>query len=245
MTESKWNGFKRLDFDFIGRETIVVFADETNRTDKWLLKTEYFDAFPETELALIARGYNLVYLKNITRWGNIDDFEKKFLLSKFLTKEYGFRPSCATVGMSCGGLHAVYLAAKHPEMVSVMYLDAPVLNLLSCPSYMGLPPKTKEIGENFWTEFYEAKGITRSELICRRDHPIDMAHVLLEHKIPIILVSGDSDQTVPYCENGALLEKLYRENSGEIEVYIKKDGDHHPHGLPDVSKVVEFIERYY
>ena len=191
------------------------------------------------------RGYNLVYLKNITRWGHSEDFEKKFRLSQFLTKEYGFLPTCATVGMSCGGLHSVYLAAKYPQMVSVMYLDAPVLNLLSCPAYMGLPPASKEAGENFWNEFYGARGISRSELICRRDHPIDMAHILLEHKIPIILVSGDSDKTVPYVENGALLETYYKENGGEIEVHIKKGGDHHPHGLQDVRIIADFIEKRY
>ena len=245
MKQSEWNGLKRFDFDFEGRETTVVFAEEENRTDKWLLKAEYFDAFPETELALMRQGYNLVYLKNTTRWGHSDDYEKKFALSKFLTREFGFCASCATVGMSCGGLHSVYLAAAHPEMVSVMYLDAPVMNLLSCPAYTGLPPSSKEVGESFWNEFYAAKGISRSELICRRDHPIDMAHVLLQHKIPIILVSGDSDKTVPYCENGALLEKYYKENGGEIEVYMKKGGDHHPHGLPDISPVVDFIRRHY
>ncbi len=245
MKQSEWNGFKRFDFDFEGRETTVVFAEEENRTDKWLLKAEYFDAFPETELALMHQGYNLVYLKNTTRWGHSNDYEKKFALSKFLTREFGFCASCAAVGMSCGGLHSVYLAAAHPEMVSVMYLDAPVMNLLSCPAYMGLPPSSKEAGESFWNEFYAAKGISRSELICRRDHPIDMAYILLQHKIPIILVSGDSDKTVPYCENGALLEKYYKENGGEIEVYMKRGGDHHPHGLPDISPVVDFIRRHY
>ena len=40
--------------------------------------------------------------------------------------------------MSCGGMHAVYIAAKYPEYVSLLYLDAPVLNLLSCPCGIGV-----------------------------------------------------------------------------------------------------------
>ena len=58
------------------------------------------------------------------------------------------------------------------------------------------------------------------------------------------MVSGDWDQTVPYCENGVFLEKAYKEAGVEIEVYIKPNGDHHPHGLPDNSPIVDFIVRH-
>ena len=69
-------------------------------------------------------------------------------------------------------------------------------------------------------------------------------HILLENNIPIILVSGDSDRTVPYCENGALLEKYYKENGGTIEVHIKKNADHHPHGLDNCEIIADFIENH-
>ena len=50
-----------------------------------------------------------------------------------------------------------------------------------------------------------------------------------------------------YIENKDIdsLEKYYKENGGEIEVYMKRGGDHHPHGLPDISPVVDFIRRHY
>lgn len=41
------------------------------------------------------------------------------------------------IGMSCGGLQAVKQAARHPGMVSLLYPDAPVINLLSCPFGLG------------------------------------------------------------------------------------------------------------
>ena len=245
MTESTWNGFKRIDFTFQGRDVIVVFAHEENRTKKWMLKTEYFDAFPETEIALLNRGYNLVYLKNLHRIGKEEDYEKKYELSKFLTKEYGFSPKCVPIGMSCGGLHAVHLAARHPEMIACMYLDAPVMNLLSWPLLLGNPGRTAESPVLGAVEFYEATGMTISEAICYRGHPMDKMPELLQNHIPIILVSGDCDTIVHYEENGALLEKYYKENGGIIEVHIKPGGDHHPHGLPDVTPVVDFIAKYY
>ncbi len=52
MTESLYNGYRRVDFIFEGRETLIVFPKEENKTNKWMLKTEYFDAFPELEIAI-------------------------------------------------------------------------------------------------------------------------------------------------------------------------------------------------
>ena len=140
--------------------------------------------------------------------------------------------------MSCGGLIGTKFAAKYPQKVSCLYIDAPVLNLLSCPADMG-------IGEGgMFEEFTNATGITKSQLICHREHPIDKMHILLENGLPVILVAGDSDSIVPYCENGAILEKFYKENGGEIEVYIKPGCGHHPHGLEDTTPIINFVMKH-
>ena len=74
--------------------------------------------------------------------------------------------------------------------------------------------------------------------------PLDKLPALVANKIPVVMVSGDSDGTVPYCENGALLEEAYKDASVDIEVYIKPGGDHHPHGLADSKLVLDFIMRH-
>ena len=61
--ESVWNGFKRIDFEFEGREAILVFPHIPNEGKNWLFKTEYFDAFPEFEIEMIKRGWHLAYIK--------------------------------------------------------------------------------------------------------------------------------------------------------------------------------------
>jgi len=142
------------------------------------------------------------------------------------------------VGMSCGGLIGTKFAAKYPECVSALYLDAPVMNFLSCPAGLGVA------GNSLYEEFYQATGITVSALLNYREHPIDKKHLLLENKIPVVMVYGDSDTVVPYVENGAVLEKYYKENGGVIEVYGKEGCGHHPHGLPDNTPIVNFVEKY-
>lgn len=238
MTESIWNGFKRIDFEFDGKHAILVFPHEANENKNWMLKTEYFDAFPEFEIQMLDRGWHLAYVANVTRWCLDEDLDRKARFAEYLAKEFGLYKKCLPVGMSCGGLIGTKFAARYPEYVSALYIDAPVMNFLSCPAGVGTA------GGDMFPEFENAMGISLPELINYREHPIDKKHLLLENNIPIIMVYGDSDDVVPYCENGALLEKYYRENGGVIFTYGKEGCGHHPHGLEDNTPIIEFAEKY-
>ena len=238
MTETRYNGFKRIDFEFEGMDAVLVVPETPNENKNWLLKTEYFEAFPDFQVQMLHRGWHLAYVKNVTRWCLEEDLDRKKRFVDYLRKEYGLYEKCVPVGMSCGGLIGTKFAAKYPQCVSALYLDAPVMNFLSCPAGLG-------VAENaLYDEFRNATGITVSELLNYREHPIDKKHLLLENKIPVVMVYGDSDTVVPYVENGAILEKYYKENGGVIEVYGKEGCGHHPHGLPDNTPVIEFVEKY-
>ena len=64
---------------------------------------------------------------------------------------------------------------------------------------------------------------------------------LIENRIPVVLVYGDSDPVVPYHENGALLEAAYRAAGAPIVTYGKAGCAHHPHGLENPAPIVDFI----
>lgn len=236
MNKIEWAGFSGVEFEFLGLPAKVI-SPNCEPNGKWAIKTEYFDAFPDTEKELLNRGWHIAYNQNENRWAEPEDIRRKGEFIKFVSEEFGLDKKCAVVGMSCGGLYGARLACAYPELISVLYLDAPVLNLLSCPGALGL-------GTFSYEEYFQATGRTISEMLSYREHPIDKMDILLKNNIPIVLVSGDSDKTVPYCENGAILEKYYRENGGTIEVHIKNGCDHHPHGLEDVSIVADFMEKF-
>lgn len=238
MVESIWNGFKRIDFDFMDRKAVLIFPEEENRCNKWLLKTEYFDAFPKLEIEMVKRGWHLAYVSNVTRWCLDEDLDIKKAFAEYLIKEYGLAQKCVPVGMSCGGMIAVKFAAKYPEHIASLYLDAPVMNLLSCPCGLG------EAGDDMYQEFCNATGMTVKELLNYREHPVDKVPVLLAHKIPVILVYGKDDMIVPYDENGAVFERYYTDNGGVLEVIGKENCGHHPHGLEDSTPIVEFILKH-
>ena len=137
-------------------------------------------------------------------------------------------------------MHAVYFAAEHPDRVAALYLDAPVLNLLSCPCAIGLSED-----KSMYEEFVEHTGKTMSDMINYRNHPIDRVEELIRANIPVCLICGDSDITVPYLENGAVLAERYRNTDIPFLEILKAGCGHHPHGLNDNLPLTTFILQHY
>lgn len=233
-------GYKVKEFEFEGKGAIIAFADEKNRTDKWLFKTEYFGAFPNMETEMLKRGYNVAHVDNETRWCRDTDTERQIRFAEFLEQEYKFNKKCVPVGMSCGGMQGIFFAAKVPDRVAALYLDAPVINFLSCPGGVG-----RELTTIDYEEFHRGRGMSLSELLSFRNHPLDRFDELCGANIPIMLVCGDSDDTVPFNENGKLLYDYYKKHGKTITLILKKGADHHPHGLDDNSPIIDFIQKYY
>ncbi len=236
-----WNGFECKEFEFEKYAAKVILPKNHTVKNAVALKTTYFNAFPETEIMLLEKGMLLCHIACDGRWGKKSDVDRMARFVRLVAEEYCTAPRCVPVGMSCGGLMAVQLAAKHPETVACLYLDAPVMNLMSCPCGFGVAVSD----ESNLAEIESELGIKNlSELICYRDMPMHNIPALVEKRIPVVMVAGDSDEIVPYCENGIMLEKAYAENGVEIETYVKEGCNHHPHGLDDPLPVVEFILKH-
>lgn len=238
----QWNGFNAEEFIFENHEAIIVEPVKVVDKCALILKTEYWNAFPETEIKLLEKGHYLCYIKNDNRWGTDADIDRKARFVKFCEEKYGINSGCVPVGMSCGGIFAVKFASKYPELISSIYIDSPVINYMSCPCGFGIGERIDD--ENF-SEILGALNMESiSELICYRETPQDKIPQLVKNKIPVIMVIGDSDTIVPYTENGILIEKAYKENSLPLDLFVKPGCNHHPHGLDDPNPVVECIEKY-
>ena len=233
----EWHSGYQIQTDIVdGRKVQIAIPKEPN--GKWALKTEYFDEFPAVQTKLLEMGYYIAHIKNKTRWHHWSDTDARAKLSEYMAEKFQVQKKCVIIGMSCGGMQGIYFAAKYPELVSCMYLDAPVVNFLSCPMGIG-------VGVPHCLEEFEKKtGMNLSALINYRDHPFDHIPKLVQNNIPIILVCGDSDQVVPYEENGKHIYDRYVENHCIIEAIIKKGCDHHPHSLEDNTPIIDFILRY-
>ena len=232
-----WEGFSGIRFEFEGTPAMLI-RPKCHPNGKWAYKTEYFGAFPAVEKELLCRGYHLLFDKNQNRWGEPYDLARKLRFMEWAPREFGLDERCTMVGMSCGGMYAIKLAALAPQKVNCLYLDAPVINFLSCPFALGSAIEAVK------DEYIRLTGRDLKQMLSYRDHPLDKFGILTESKIPIILIAGGSDRIVPYEENGALLEAHYRKCGCEIEVHVKPGCDHHPHGLDDPKIIADFIDRH-
>ena len=243
MSYENWNGFNLEHKEIFGRDAIIVYPKEGTANGKWALKTEYFGAFPDAEIKLLEKGYHIAHIATKTRWFIEEDNEAKKALADYMHETLGLSRRCAIVGMSCGGMQGIYFGAKYPYLVSCMYLDAPVVDLLSVVFGLGKTSTCRDL-PGFQAQYTRDKGMTLADTISYREHPLDYIPKLTEYGIPVVLVSGDSDTVVCYEENGLFLQKAYEKAEIPLEVYIKKGGDHHPHGLDDNTPIVDFILKY-
>ena len=235
--------YKSVEFKFEDTDAYIVFPNG-ERNGRWSLKTEYPEAFPDTERELLTRGYCVAFLETENRWGRDMDLARKSRFVKFLSKEYGLESKCVPIGMSCGGLIAIKFAAKYPDCVACIYIDAPVVNYMSCPCGFGVGEALD--GGKGIAEILSALNLdSLSELFCYTDMPKDNLPLLIKNRIPAVMVAGDSDRIVPYCENGLAVQRAYEKTDIPFEVYIKPGCDHHPHGLDDVTPIADFIDRNY
>lgn len=239
MENLLWNDFKLEEFYFEGRTSWIIYP-HCEMNGKLMLKTEYISAFPNFEIEMLKKGYCLCGMSHYTRWA--PDYETNIMAKfvKFVAEKLNLCEKCILIGMSCGGLQAVRFAELYPELAAVMYLDAPVLNILSMA---GLGEA--EFNPEFWRELVATYGFSKSTVINFRKSPIDNMKVLAENKIPVIMLYGNNDNVVIYEENGKVLEEFYRQNNLPIKVISKSMSGHHPHGLPkDPTPIIEFVERY-
>lgn len=229
-------GFERIDFTFQGREAILVLPNKENEKKEWMLKTEYFGAFPKFEADMLAKGYYLAYLKNNNRWGTDEDQRAKRDFAEFLHKKYGLNRKCVCVGMSCGGFHAVNFASRYPSYVSLLYLDAPLLSFYGWSEEFG--------NKRSWIEEQKkAYGFkTEAEVYVYSDLPIHRLHTLTENNIPVALVYGGSDTVVDPHTNAEILKEYYELQGAPIKSWCKPECDHHPHGFEDNTELIDYIE---
>jgi pimeloyl-ACP methyl ester carboxylesterase len=198
---------------------------------------EFFGHEPQTDLALLERGYHVVYVGAQDMFGAPAAME---IWEKFhgLLANAGLGGKIVLIGMSRGGLYCYNWAALHPETVSVLYGDAPVCDFKSWPGGKGRGSTTK--GD--WEALLKAYGFKdEAEALAYKKNPVDNLAPLAKAGIPIIHVVGQADTDVPVADNTDIVEKRYKELGGTIQVIRKAGVGHHPHSLPNPEPIVDFI----
>ena len=235
---SSFSGYRQVDFAMPGgRRCTVVRPYVTAAGRPYVWRGEFFGHEPQTDLALLERGYHAVYVGAQDMYGSPAAMKIWGQFHKLLA-DAGLTGKIVLIGMSRRGLYCYHWAALHPETVSVLYGDAPVCDFKSWPGGKGRNSTTR----NEWTGLmrtYDFKD--EAEALAYTKNPVDNLAPLAKAGIPIIHVVGQADTDVPVAENTDIVEKRYKELGGTIEVIRKNGVGHHPHSLPNPQPIVDFI----
>ena len=238
--KTAWNGYDKYDFEVDGRPVLVVVPKETAPGRPWVWHGEFFGHKPKPDIALLGKGFHIVYMNAPNLLGSPQAVQHWNALHKELTTVYGLSQKPALVGLSRGGLYCYNWAVANPTKVSCIYADAPVCDFKSWPGGKG-KGKGDPTNWSYVLKLWNFKD--EAAALAYRGNPVDSLASLAKQKVPLLHVFGDADDVVPWDENTALIEERYKALGGPITLIRKPGIGHHPHGLEDSTPIVEFIEK--
>ena len=239
LKTSEWNGLRRFDFTWDGRNAIIVVPDRP-LPQRWCLwRARFFGAFPYLDMELLRRGWYLIHIDIADLYGApvaVGHWNAFYSL----LQQLGFQKKMAIEAMSRGGLIAYNWAKANPEKVACLYVDAPVCDIRSWPAGWGTGQGSRED----WERCKRVYGLTDETARTFTGNPVDGLEPLAKAGVPVLHVCGDEDPVVPYTENTALLCTRYQALGGTTAEIIKKRIGHHPHCLENPEPIVRFVEHH-
>ena len=235
--ESDYHGFKCLDFKFEGHDAKIVFPEKAEINRHWIWRARFWGHEPQTEIALLQKGFHVVYVDGAEYCGNQEAVVLWNHFYDYLISKYQLNSKAVLEGFSRGGLYIYNWGSENVGKVACIYADAPVCDIRSWPG-----GKWKGVGSpDDWKAHLLAYHLTEESVKEFKGMPIYNARKLAEAHVPAIHVCGAKDEVVPMEENTDVLVKTYRQAGGQIEVIVKEGIGHHPHSLKDPAPIVRFI----
>ncbi len=235
---SEWNGFDRFDFEVDGKPVLVVAPKAAASGNPWVWHGEFFGHKPAPDIALLQRGFHIVYMSVPNMLGAPKAVAHWNKLHEELTTKHGLAKKAALVGLSRGGLYCFNWATANPDKVACIYADAAVCDFKSWPGGKG---KGKGSPQD-WKLVLEHYGFANDqEAMDYKGNPIDSLVPLAKAGVPLLHVYGDADDVVPSDENTGIVAERYMAMGGSITLIPKPGVGHHPHGLEDSTPIIEFI----
>ena len=239
--KSQWNGFDRYDFP-VGRKNVLVVVPKVAAAGKpWVWHGEFFGHKPAPDIALLGKGFHIVYLSVQNQLGSPEAVGHWNQCYEELTGKYGLGKKAALVGLSRGGLYCYNWAIANPTKVACLYGDAPVCDFKSWPGGKG---KGKGSKGDWALTMKVYRFANEAEALAYKGNPVDNLKPLADAKVPLLHIYGDADDVVPWDENTGVIAERYKKLGGDITLIGKKGVGHHPHGLEDSTPIVEFILKH-
>ncbi len=237
---SSFYGYKCATFIMNGRECKVVAPKWTAAGRPWMWRARFWGHEPQTDIALLERGFHLVYFDASELLGNEEAIKDWNSFYDLLTKA-GLDKKAVMEGMSRGGIYVFNWAAVNPDKVAAVYVDNPLLNTSSWALGIikaGGPKDMLDLVDVFKKDY---NLTTENDMKNFKNNPVDKVKQIVKGKYPILILCADDDEIVNPANNTLLFEKEIKELSGNITVIHKPGFKHHPHSLPNPTPIVDFL----
>jgi predicted esterase len=184
----------------------------------------YFEAFMKAGIGIA--GYDLGEVRGAPA------STAKFTLFYEEMVKRGYSAKPILLGQSRGGIMTLAWAFRNPDKVRAWVGIYPVCNLASWPL------------KNSKAQTLADFGMPENELVAKlsKFNPVDNLKGLLENKVPMFVVHGDSDVVVPYELNTGILKERYTAGGGQISVKVIP-GEGHKVGPSffECQELVDFV----
>lgn len=230
-------GYACAGFSFRGRDCKIVQPKYAAAGHPWVWRARFWGHEPQTDIALLERGYHIVYCDVAELFGNkeaIGDWNAFYAL----VHGAGLAEKAVMEGMSRGGVYVLNWAAVNAGKVSCVYLDNPVLDLKSWPGGMGRYPASVADRSALMADYHlrDSNALKRF-----KGSPIDKVEQIAKGHYPILILCADADEVVAPEENTLLFQQRMQRAGAQVTVMHKPGFHHHPHSLPDPEPIVDFV----
>ncbi|MCB0685326.1 MAG: prolyl oligopeptidase family serine peptidase, partial [Saprospiraceae bacterium] len=237
QVDTTWNGFRMETFTLSGKSARIVFPEKPEPERHWIWRARFWGHEPQTDLALLKKGFHLVYVDVADLYGAPEAVKIWNEFYQLMVSKYRLNRKTVLEGFSRGGLIIYNWAAANTDKVACIYADAPVCDINSWPGGKGRGPGSK----TDWEKCLATYKISERQAKDFEGTPIYTAEKVAMAKIPVLHVCGSADQVVPIDENTYPVEKIFLAHHAAFKLIEKEGVDHHPHSLKNPKAIVRFI----
>ncbi len=126
---SSWHGYQKHSFDLAGHPAFVVVPKVAAPGNPWIWRTSFPDFHSEVDQELAYNGYHIGFINVVAMLGSDASLDIMDQFYDHVRARWKLAEKPALEPCSRGGLHAYRYAARHPQRVSCIFGDVPVMDL--------------------------------------------------------------------------------------------------------------------
>lgn len=225
-----------------GKSVTLKVPTQAAAGKPWLWVGEFGGHLKSLEDGLVAQGWHIVYVSVSHQFGSARALATWEKVYAELRAQRGLAAKPALLGISRGGLYVTAWARRHPDRVSVLYLDNAVCDVRSWPGGFPLTQQGKGSAKD-WALYKAEFGFANDDDAKAKSlRPADGLLPAVQAGVLLVSCHGTADRTVPFEDNAAPVIRLWQDQGGRVQLFPKAGGDHHPHGLPDPQPLIAALQ---